>query len=468
MRCDRAGRFGTRKWIFRLSVGLALATAAFTASGCAIFRTGFAKHPSVLLVVASGVAQDDLGCYGGTDVATPNLDRLAAEGVRFTDAYTADPSPTLAWAATLTGKYPARLNLTDPARASDPAGGTQRPFVEPPRGRTSLANRMPTLAGAFAGTAYETALFGGWDLGARAEPYGFDSSKTDSDAQGQRGEQDPEHNDRLTSLAGQFLEENGKRHFFLCVHYYPSLPPKPALAQRYAAQFGNNKWGAKEAAHAARVADLDANVGQLLEKLDKLRLQGKVIVAFVTAGGRLPFEWVNPPAPSAAGSLSDGSLRVPLIVRWPGARLRESATPTTNSAVSDAIVSSLDVGPTLLDAAGLDAKELGAPAIDGVSFADILRGGPVADRRPVCWHQPFDTGAAPNAGAVRSGDWKLIEFFGDMHVALYNLADDPSENKNLATHQPEKVAELCDLLHRWRAAVGARMLTQTPAYRPGK
>lgn len=456
MRREALDRRTIYKVAARLTIALLLMLLALGAQACTHFRPGGAKPPSVLYIATDDLGGGDLACYGGAVIETPNLDRLAADGMRFTNAYGAAPVGSASFAAALTGKFPARLGLTDSADARRPAPDRTRPLQEPSP-HSALGRSEPTVARAFGSAGYEPALFGKWDMSITPLMLGFDTYQADSEALALRPDKDPARTDRLTSLAERFLEENGHRPFFLCVRYHPAVPPKPDLLRHYTEKIGTG--GAIAPDHAARVADLDANVGHLLAKLGELKLRGKVLVVFTSDNGVPGPATANAPLRGTAGTLYEGGIRVPLIVRWPGV--------TAGGGVSDALVSSVDHAPTLMEAGQLDPKAVGLPATDGVSFVGLLRGEPATDRHPICWHYPHYGAGAP-AGAARSDDWKLIEFFEDMHVALYNLADDPGETKDLAAAQPDQVAALRELLHRWRIAVGAKMPTPNPTYRAGK
>jgi arylsulfatase A-like enzyme len=222
------------------------------------------------------------------------------------------------------------------------------------------------------------------------------------------------------------------------------------------------------AIYGAMVESLDAAVGRVLQKLDELNLASRTIVIFTSDnGGRVPTT-SNIGLRVGKGSAYEGGLRVPLIVRWPGV--------TKASSVSDTPVITMDLFPTLLEAAGLQppapTSSTGASGCDGISLAPILKGGGDFQRTELFWHYPhhqhYQLGGAMPFGAVRSGDFKLIEFYNDMRVELYNLRDDGREEHDLAATQPEKVAQLRRRLHAWRDEVGAQMPLPNPAYDPSR
>jgi arylsulfatase A-like enzyme len=220
--------------------------------------------------------------------------------------------------------------------------------------------------------------------------------------------------------------------------------------------------------YAAMMESLDAAVGRVLDKLDALKLADRTIVIFTSDnGGRVPTT-SNKPLRVGKGSAYEGGLRVPLIVRWPGV--------TKPGSVSDTPVITMDIFPTLIEMTGVPApasvSATGASGRDGVSLAPLLRADGKIAERDLFWHYPhhqhYQLGGAMPFGVVRSGDYRLVEFYNDMHVELYNLREDIGEEHDLATSQSGKATELRARLHAWRAEVDAQMPLPNPDHDPAR
>jgi hypothetical protein len=271
--------------------------------------------------------------------------------------------------------------------------------------------------------------------------------------------------DRLTAEAEKFIDANRARPFFLhLAHYAPHTPlkAKPDVLAKYPGQPAHGRQS--HPVYAAMVESLDESVGRVLRKLDDLKLADRTIVIFTSDNGGLatlegmPFApTINSPLREGKGYLYEGGIRVPFVVRWPGV--------TTPGAVVSTPVSSIDVFPTLVEAAG--AKAPGP--VDGVSFRPALQGGQLArrDGDALFWHYPHyaNQGSKPG-GAIRAGDYKLIESYEDGRLELFDVKKDLSESRNLAADKPDVVKDLAARLAAWRQAVGAKMPTPNPTYTP--
>ncbi|HTU90149.1 MAG TPA: sulfatase-like hydrolase/transferase [Gemmataceae bacterium] len=436
-------------------------------------------RPNVIIILADDLGWADLGCYGSKYHKTPNLDRLAAQGMRFTDAYAACPVCSPSRAAILTGKYPARLNLTDwlPGRLDRPDQKLLRPVINQqlPAGETTLAAELRKAG-------YATGHVGKWHLGGKGslpEQHGFDVNIAGDAAGSPRSYFAPYKNnngvfipkleiapdgeyltDRLTAEAVKFIENNRKKPFFLYLaHYTVHIPlkAKEELIRKYKpgqpGEQGNP-------IYAAMIESLDDGVGRILKKLDELKLADHTIVVLTSDNGGLSVkEGPNTPSTSNAplragkGYLYEGGIREPLIVRWPNV--------TRPGSTSDAPVCGIDLFPTILDACGVRSDV----RVDGVSLAPLLRGGELKRDVPLFWHYPHysNQGGKPGA-AVRAGDYKLIEFYEDGRLELYDLKKDISEAHNLIMDKPVKAKELSAKLAAWRKDVGAKMMKPNPDY----
>lgn len=438
------------------------------------------EKPNIILIVADDLGWADLGCYGSRYHRTPNLDRLASSGVRFTAAYAACPVCSPTRASILTGQYPQRYNLTDwlPGRPDRPEARLARPVIN-----QQLPLEAVTLAEALKPAGYVSGHIGKWHLGGPGFgplQQGFDSNIGGDETGTARSyfapfkskdgtfmpglEQAPEGEyltDRLTAEAEKFIEIHRQQPFFLHLnHYAPHTPllAKPEMVARYKAgnhgQQGNPQY-------AAMLESLDQGIGRLLKKLEDLQLSEKTLILFTSDNGGLATLEGMPLAPTfnaplreGKGYLYEGGIRIPLIVRWPGT----SKAGTT----SNALVSTLDFFPTLLEAAGVKKET----PIDGISITAAIRGEDIR-REALYWHYPHyaNQGSRP-ASAIRAGDYKLIEFLEDGRRELFDVAHDIGENQNLVQAKPEVVKELTVKLEAWRRSVGARVMSPNPDYTP--
>jgi arylsulfatase A-like enzyme len=270
--------------------------------------------------------------------------------------------------------------------------------------------------------------------------------------------------DRLAVEAAKFLEQHQDKPFFLYLpHFAVHLPVqgKRDLVSKYRERL-RPELMQTNAGYAAMVESLDDAVGQVRRKLDELKLTDHTIVIFASDnGGRVPTT-SNLPLRVGKGSCYEGGTRVPLIVFWPGVTRPDSVCETP--------VIGMDLFPSLLEMAG--QKNAGRTGVDGVSLVPLLRRTGSLKRDELFWHYPhyqhYQLGGTTPYGAIRKGDFKLIEFFDDMRVELYNLKEDIGEQHNLAAKLPAKVDELRNRLHAWRKEVGAQMPTKNPKYDPSR
>lgn len=434
-------------------------------------------RPNVVLILADDLGWTDLGCFGSDLYETPALDQLARDGMKFTQNYSACTVCSPTRAALMTGKYPARLHITDWIPGAMP----DNPKLLVPDWTKHLPLEETTIAEVFKAAGYATASIGKWHLG--TEPYYPDKQGFDLNVAGtERPEPTtyyapwkiptltPEGNDgeyltdRLGEEAVKFIERSKDRPFFLYLpHFAVHLPVqgRADLVEKYKRKVraGLNH---TNPGYAAMMESMDATVGRIRAKLAELKLTENTLIVFVSDnGGRVPTT-SNKPLRVGKASAYEGGVRVPLIVYWPGV--------TKPGSVSDAPVITMDLFPTLVEMAGVPMGA-GRP-IDGVSFASVLRGGTKPTRDTLFWHYPhhqhYQLGGAMPYGAIRSGDFKLVEFFNDMHVELYNIAQDIGEEHDLAASEPARVQQLRTKLHAWRAEVGAQMPTPNPKYDPAK
>jgi arylsulfatase A-like enzyme len=432
--------------------------------------------PNVVLILADDLGWRDLACYGSKLYETPNIDALARDGVRFTQAYSACTVCSPTRAAILTGKYPARLRITDWIPGLPP----ENPKLLVPDWTKYLPLEELTIARALQSAGYATASIGKWHLGGEEyypAKHGFDINIAGSSAaappnyfapykiatlpEGPAGEY---LTDRLADEAVRFIEQHRARPFFLYLPHFAVHTPirgKQDLARKYRQKI---QPGLKQtnAVYAAMIESLDDSVGRIRRKLDELKLADRTVIVFTSDnGGRVPTT-SNHPLRAGKGSCHEGGTRVPLIIHWPGV--------TKPGSVSETPVISMDLYPTILEITG--QSQAARKRVDGIGLVSLLKGEGALKRDALFWHYPhyqhYQLGGTTPYGAIRAGDFKLIEYFDDMRVELYNLREDIGEQRNLAAEMPAKVDELRGRLQAWRKEVRAQMPSRNPDYDPSK
>ncbi len=438
------------------------------------------SRPNVVLILIDDLGWADLTCYGSKFYKTPHLDRLAASGQRFTQGYAACPVCSPTRAALLTGKYPARLHLTDwlPGRGDRNDQKLLRPKL-----RQQLPLDEVTLAERLHEAGYVCASIGKWHLGgAGFEPtrQGFDLNIAGDDRgspasyfapylrdkrvmPGLENAPDGEFlTERLTAEAERFITSNRERPFFLYLPHFTVHTPiraREEVIAKYAAWDGTPHGRQENPHYAAMVESMDDSVGRVLNKLDELKLADNTIVIFTSDNGGLATNegrhtpsTINAPLREGKGWLYEGGIRVPLIVRAPGCK----------TGLIDSPAWSCDVLPTVLELCGLAPQ----PNVDGTSLAGVLRNPPSAPKtRTLYWHYPHYANQGGKPGAVvRDGDWKLIEFYETGRRELFDVNKDPRESNNLAEKLPAEVERLAAMLASWRSSVDAQMPTPNPNY----
>lgn len=457
------------------------------------------NRPSILVILLDDMGWRDLSCYGSSFYETPNIDRLAAEGLFFTDAYASCPVCSPSRASLMTGKYPATVGITNWI-AGNPWGRLMgAPYLK------ALPHGEVTIAEALRRAGYRTWHVGKWHLGPQGhwpEDFGFEVNIGGCDFGHPRfgyfspwriptlpdGAPGEYLTDRLTDEAIRLVRGVGDAPFFLHFSHYAVHTPIQApadLIAKYEAKarrLGLDPAGAIEIGepfpclharkrrvarrrvqsdpvYAAMIENLDWNVGRLLDALRAAGRDRDTLVVFTSDNGGLSTSEGSPtcnaPLSQGKGWMYDGGVREPLLVRWPGV--------VAPGARCETPVITTDFYPTFLEAAGL--PPMPEQHRDGVSLMPLLRGGARLDRDAIFWHYPHysNQGGTP-ACAVRAGDWKLIEFFEDRRVELYNLREDIGETRNRAEAQPGLARELRERLAAWRESVGARIPEPNPYY----
>jgi len=441
----------------------------------------------------------DLGCFGSSFYDTPNIDRLAASGQRFTNAYAACPVCSPTRASIMAGKYPARMATTDYFGAAQPEKWKRNTKHLPATYEDRLAHSEVTIAEALKEGGYSTFFAGKWHLGpeefwpehqgfdvnqggiTRGGPYGkgryFSPYGNPRLVDGPEGEHLP---DRLASEAVKFIEERKDEPFFAYLSFYsvhtPLMAPE-ALKVKYQERKRERglsaEWGEEgsrkvrlvqeHAVYGGMVDAMDQAVGKVLDALDRLELSDDTVVIFMSDNGGLSTSEGHPtsnlPLRAGKGWIYEGGIREPLVIRWPGVTEPES--------VCEVPVVSTDFYPTILEMAGEPARP--KQHLDGVSLVSLLKDKEAPERGGIYWHYPHygNQGSAP-AGAVRLGEWKLIEWYEDGALELFDLGSDIGEANDLADEHPEKVEELHAMLVAWRQETGARMSSSNPGFDPEK
>ena len=446
---------------------------AFTALFGLFVGTGFlpaASTTNIVLIVVDGVRTDDLGRPGNRLYQTPNLDRLAHEGVQFTEAYSAGTVGPATRAALLTGKYPARIKLTDSVSNGDQPTAKLRP----PSWTRQLPLEDITLAEVLRSGGYATAHVGKWNLG--GDGFGPEAQGFDVNLGGDEKEQPASYfspyqigklaegpvgeylTDRTGDEAVRYIGAHAQQPFFLHICFYGARTPlqvKPELLEKYRRKVLTGAESETNIVYAAVLESLDAAVGHILRAIEENGLSGHTAVFFTSDHGGSPLgQNPSPGGPSLSarqGPPYEGGVRIPLIVRWPGLTVPGGRCPTP--------VISMDLPATILEQTGRTNRVL-----DGRSLAPLLRDPQTTlERALLCWHYPhyYPGGATPYA-AIRSGDWKLIQFYEDGRHELFNLRTDPGETTNLVEEQPEKAGELAHQLFDWQGSVGAQWPMSNP------
>jgi len=490
---------GTNRRNFLKTLGLT--AAAMAGAAPLLTASNDKKKLNFVFILVDDLGWRDIGAFGGAFYETPHVDRLAKSGMRFTDAYAACPVCSPTRVSIMTGKYPVRLATTDYFGAPQPDSVKNHWTRNKPLLPARYLDRLPleevTLAEAFKKNGYATYFAGKWHLGGEGyypEDQGFDVNKGGFERGGPYGGKkyfspygnpklsdgkDGEHLPfRLATETCKFIENNKDQPFLAYLSFYSVHTPLMAredLKTKYKEKAKNVKHqglrfipeGERKArqvqdhaVYAGMVEAMDLAVGKVLKVLDRLGLTNNTAVIFMSDNGGLSTSEGSPtsniPLRAGKGWLYEGGIREPMIIRWPGV--------TKPGGVCSDLVTSTDFFPTMLEMAGLPF--LRDQHLDGVSLVPLLKGEGKPDRKAIFWHYPHygNQGGAPGS-AIREGDFKLIEFFEDNRVELYDLNKDIGETNDLADKMPDKAIFLTKKLHQWRKDVGARLPTPNPNYK---
>ncbi len=494
--------------------GISFIVATVYGFGCQTTKTDD-QRPNVVFIVVDDYGWMDTGFQGSEFYETPNLDKLAAEGMIFTNGYAASGVCSPSRVSLLTGRYPPRSGITDWIKgyqADQTPEQLSRYAMIGPENVYNLPHDEIAIARALKDVGYNTCFVGKWHVGHDSlywpEYHGFDKNVggwlrggPSGNREGNRSYYSPHNNprlsdgpedefltDRLVDESIAWMEMQEDNPFLLYLSFYvvhTPIHPKPEKVPYYeekARRMGldtlpafstdfewynnhpNPRWHWKERLvqncpeYAALIESMDENLGRVLDYLKASGLDKNTIVVFTSDQGGLSTAETSPtyngPLRAGKGWLYEGGIRVPYILKIPG--------KTTAGSVSDVPVHGIDLYPTILDACNVDIPN--KDEIDGLSLLPLVKGNKL-DRQYLFWHYPHygEKGDAP-AGAVRKGDYKLLEFFETGEIELYNLREDISELNNLSQVKPELARELLEELKEWREEVGAKMPRKNPYY----
>jgi len=475
-------------------LGFILLYVSFLLSACSNHESSIMEgsKPNIIFILADDMGWADLPGYGNKFNEAPSLSKMADEGIRFSNAYAASPVCSSSRASIMSGQYPARVGIIDWIP------GHWRPYEEVvvPKNRTQyLPLEIYTLGELMKDAGYTTGYFGKWHLGYKEKYYpknqGFDMSNVYKGggyfnvakklAPNIDVPPDMSLSEVLTDLSLDFIEKNKDEHFFLSLNHFDvhvQLDADSLAIQKYLHKEKVDGYPCN-AVYAAMVENVDKSVGRIMEKLKELGLDKKTIIVFFSDNGGLVkrFDKVplidkskryvykqdtllyiatsNYPLRGEKGTLYEGGIREPMIVRWPG-----KIKPGN---VSDAIITGVDFFPTFAELAGINLPD--HQKIDGKSFVNVLNGQQNDKNRAIFWHYPVYHHSVP-ASAVRKGDWKLIHFLNDDHKELYNLKEDIGEMNDLSEEYPDKVKELYHILDEWRKDSNAAMPVKSWRFDP--
>ena len=441
-----------------------------------------AVKPNIIFFLLDDMGFMDIGANNpNTFYETPNIDKLAAKGMRFTSGYAACPVCSPTRASIMTGKYPPRTGITDYIP------GMRNAKLKSAPNTLQLPLQEFTIAEALRDAGYSNFIAGKWHLGDNAfspSAQGFDANLVQIAGWyfpqnfAPKTKVDPKFTDRIADDAVTFIESHKDKPFFAYMPFnavHVAIGARPDLVEKYQLKKANapaDAWGQEReskvrlvqnnAVYAAMIEQLDTAIGRVIAAVENAGIAERTIVIFMSDNGGLATAEGHPtsnlPFRAGKGWLYEGGIKEPLIVVAP--------CVTKPGTVCNTPVISTDFYPTILELCGLPLNA--EQHCDGTSLLPLLAGGEL-NRGPLFWHYPHygNQGGAPS-GAVRDGDWKLIEWFEDESVELYNIAADPGEKNNLAAKELAKTAALRTMLHEWRDRVGAKMPTPNPDFKADK
>jgi arylsulfatase A-like enzyme len=458
---------------------------------CLIFGSTFTvcgqydrSRPNVIYINVDDLGWKDVGYMGSTYYETPNIDKLAAQGMVFTQGYASASNCAPSRACLLSGQNTPRHGIY--TVGSSARGNIKTRKLIPISNTKHLKNEMVTLAEMFKIAGYTTGTFGKWHVSTNPLYDGFDVNigGNHKGNPGKNGYVAPYNGlpnlesapigenltDRLTNEAITFVQDNKENPFFLYLPFYAVHTPlmgKASLIEKYKLKGGKD--GQDNPVFAAMVENVDSNIGRLLEMIDTLNLKDNTIVIFTSDNGGIRAISRQDPLRAGKGSYYEGGIRVPYIIKWPGV-IQENAT--NNSPIIN-----MDFFPTFMEITGVAIPD---KILDGRSILSLLKGENILER-PLYWHYPIyleaynmqkDDGRDPlfrtrPGSTILFNNWKLHQFYEDGGIELYNLKNDIGERNNVAKSNPEISTKLLTLLNQWRTSLKAPIpSTINPVYDP--
>ena len=444
------------------------------------FQLIAADKPNFVFFLIDDMGRADIGAYGSKFHETPNIDKIAADGMKFMNGYSACTVCSPSRAAIITGQYPGRLHLTDWIAGHNKGV----PKLKIPDWKMYMDHSLTTMPEALKEAGYNTAFIGKWHLMPYKDPkifkkhfpedHGFDVNIGGRewgqpkgrgkfffpfDMPNVEGKKGDYLTDVLTDKAVEYInKQSADKPFLLYFSYYvlhgPLMTKKDYL-KKYETKLAGAKYVQNRPVYAGMAQSMDESVGRVLKAIKDKGFEDNTVVIFTADNGGV----VNSSSGGLRGAKAlsyEGGTRVATLVKWPGV-VKAGST-------SDVPVIGMDFYPTMLSMAGLALRP--KDHIDGMDITPALKGGNIK-RDSLYWHYPHYHKTKPY-GAIRYKNYKLIEFFEDGNLELYDLKNDEAETKNLATAQPEKAQQLLKKLKDWRKSVNAQMMTPNPAYDPNK
>jgi len=437
------------------------------------------ESPNIVFILTDDMGWKDLACYGNRFTETPNIDALAKSGILFTQAYASCPVSSPTRASIMTGKYPARLQLTNFIAGNRTDKSSP---VLPAKWKPYLEACEITIAEMLKDKGYSTGMVGKWHLGGHDSiaPWnqGFDFTrmigKNGLDYYNYSIYIDSYRNeffdkgteyltDKLTDYGVKFIRKNKAKSFFLYLAYsapHVVIVPRPDKLMKYFRKYSqaDQKFNPY---YSAMVESIDDGVGRIIDALKEESVLENTLIIFTSDNGGLGLDELGPtptsnlPLRKWKGHVYEGGIRVPAIISWPG-KIKPGI-------ISDAYFTSVDYLPTFCDLTGIDEIP---NDIDGISIVPLFNGNSrEGEERPLFWHYPhFSNQMGRPAGAVRFGDYKLVESYETGKLELFNLKEDISESTDLSEIMEQKTLELFRFLTMWRQSLNAQMPLPNPGY----
>lgn len=449
-----------------------------------------APRPNIVFIIADDLGWADVGFNGATFYETPNIDRLRAEGVNFTSSYPGAANCMPSRSCILSGMYTPRTQMWTPGRLAKGDIASMK-FLVPSRGNPAGDDVFPSngalepsvvsIAETLKPAGYRSARFGKWHMGPNTQGFDVSDPSGRGDDVGKKFYGNINVAEWLTDASVKFIADNNDRPFFLYLAHWDVHTPiraRKAVVEKYKRKLANGKWDRKwNPTYAAMIEAVDISVGRVAKALKDGGVEDNTLFVFTSDnGGHSGATWCEP-LKGAKGAFYEGGIRVPTCMRWPGVIAPDSECDTP--------ITGVDFLPTFAALAGAGTPK--SQPVDGRSIVPLLRGEPALEERSIFWHYPlYLAGGTYNqvvpvhgtdrmywratpCSVIRKGDWKLIQFFEDDSIRLFNLPRDIGEKTDLAAVNPDKAASLLAELKAWQKRTGATIPTRlNPKFDPKK